>query len=85
MIVIALGDTVVERVGAAVALVALYASYWGVGRTHMRGDGGSAPVLVPLGTVAIFAIGLAFEPAEAARVEALHCHARRPRAATLPR
>ncbi|MFT4296587.1 MAG: sensor histidine kinase [Micropruina sp.] len=36
--------------------------YWGVGRTHVRVEGGSAPVSFPLGTVVIFAIGLAFEP-----------------------
>lgn len=62
VIVILLGDSVVERVGAAGALIGLYAWYWGFGRTHIRVGSGSAPVSFPLGTVVIFAIGLAFEP-----------------------
>ncbi|WP_454294843.1 sensor histidine kinase [Salana multivorans] len=63
VIAILLGDSVVERVGAAGALIGLYAWYWGSGRTHLRVEIGSAPVSFPLGTVVIFAIGLAFEPA----------------------
>lgn len=52
----------VERVGAAVALLGLYAWFRGYGRRQLRLDARNATVLFPVGTLVILAVGLGFQP-----------------------